>query len=217
MIVAIDVDAGCEAGDTEDYVRCLVAALLAREGPVHRVVVLTHSDNHAAFEMLRDERCDVAMIRRPLFAGHPVSDWPALLSRQPRAGAELLAGYLQEKLRVIRELGAAVVHFPGGTVEEMGLNIPMVVSVRGEAEGECPLSATLAHAVIAGSEEARERLCGACRVPREKAFVARWPVSAGGSSVAGRVADDSGYEAFAAAVCEAYEHAVASFELRDAA
>jgi hypothetical protein len=216
MIVAIDADAGSGGTNVDGYVRIIVSALLARDGAVERIVVMSNVENHARFEMLRDERCDVAMVRRPLFEGHTVSDWPALLSRQPRAGAELLGGHLQEKLRIIRELGVDVVHFPADAAEAVNLDLPTVVSLHDAAQAECPPSAALAHAVILTSDEARERLCAACAVSRDKAFVAPWPGGAVSLNGAG-VADDVGYDSFAAAICEAYEHALASFELRDAA
>jgi len=221
MTVAIDVDCSTHAGagapsDGPDlsaytYVPALVCALLSNNTPVTRIVLLTNDDTHAHFEMLRDEHCDVAMLHRPLFEGRPVKDWPALLSRHPTSGAELLAGHLQEKLRIIKELRASVVHVLANPLEAMLVEIPVIISL-----DQCPPSPPPAHAVIVPSAATKERLCVECGVPREKVFVAPCPREP--SSIDPAVADDpKSRKAFAAAVCEAYEHALASFELRNAA
>ena len=217
MTVAIDVDCSTHAGagapsDGPDpaahtYVPALVSALLSSNTAVTRIVLLTNDDTHANFEMLRDEHCDVAMLHRPLFEGRPVKDWPALLSRHPTSGAELLAGHLQEKLKIIKELRASVVHVLANPPEAMLVETPVIISL----PAQCPASAPPAHAVIVPSAATKERLCVEFGVPRDKVFVAP-------SSVDPTVADDPKCrKAFAAAVCEAYEHALASFELRNAA
>jgi hypothetical protein len=221
MTVAIDTDSAPprEGGDVavDRYVRELVGSLLSGGGPVDRIVLLTNAENHARFETLRDEHCDVAMVHRPLFEGRPVEDWSALLARYPTSGAELLSGHLQEKLRIVRELGAAVVHLLADPPQAMPAEAPVVVSLLGESA----VSSTLAHAVIVPAETVKEQLCAGWGVSREKVFVAPWAgetATREASSIEAGVADDSkGREAFAAAVCEAYEHALASFELRNAA
>jgi hypothetical protein len=231
MIVAIDVDVMADCAEVERYAKEVAGSLLLREQAIERLVVLTSPQNHARFETLRDERCDVAMMHRPLFEGRTVADWSGLLFRHPRTGAELLTEHLAAKLRIVRELGAGVVHFPGDPADAMDLDAPVVVSLHGDfagADPACPFSATLAHAVILESEAARERLCGRSHVPLSKAFVAPPPPSDGQLSTrAASEADDdqdrdladlrAAREAFAAAICEAYEHAIASFELRSAA
>ena len=231
MIVAIDVDVMADDSEAEWYAKEVAGSLLMREHVIERVVVLTNPHNHARFETLRDERCDVAMVHRPLFEGRTVADWSGLLFRHPRTGAELLTDHLAAKLRIVRELGAGIVHFPGDASEAMDLDAPVVVSLHGDfASGEpaCPLSATLAHAVILESEAARERLCERSHVSWAKVFVAPPPAPGRqGSTLAVCEADKSedrdladlraAREAFAAAICEAYEHAIASFELRSAA
>jgi len=223
MTVAIDVDcstahAGARApSDGPDpvaytYAPALVSALLSFNGPVSRIVLLTNDDTHAHFEMLRDEHCDVAMLHRPLFEGRPVKDWPNLLSRHPTSGAELLTGHLQEKLKIIRELGASVVHVMSNPPEAMLVETPVIISLT----TQCPHAPPPAHAVIVPTAATKERLCVECGVPRDKVFVAPCPREP--SSIDPPVADDSkSRKAFAAAVCEAYEHALASFELRNAA
>ena len=231
MIVAIDVDVVAADAEVERYAREVAGSMLLRNQFVERVVVLTNDQNHARFETLRDERCDVAMVHRPLFEGRTVADWSGLLSRHPRTGAELLTDHLAAKLRIVRELGAGVVHFPGDAAEAMDLDAPVVVSLHGDfasADPACPLSATLAHAVILESDAARERLCDRSHVSWSKAFVAPPPMPDRQlSTLAASEADNDGdrdladlraaRESFAAAICEAYEHAIASFELRSAA
>ena len=230
MIVALDAEAAGDCVTAERYLREVVASLLARDAPVERVVVLTGGQNHAGFETLRDERCDLAMVRRPLFEGRTVRSWADLLSRDPRAGAELLSDHLAQKLRIVRELGASVVHFPREVAIGMDINAPLVVSLQSDAHWDgdsLPIAANLAHAVVVESEAARLRLCAAAGVAWAKAFVAACPESSGQVSTdAPPDADDekrelrdlrARREAFAAAVCEAYEHALASFELKGAA
>jgi hypothetical protein len=231
MIVAIDVDVMADCAEAEWYAKEVAGSLLLREQVVERLVVLTNPHNHARFETLRDERCDVAMVHRPLFEGRTVADWSSLLFRHPRTGAELLTGHLAAKLRIVRELGAGIVHFPADAAEAMDLDAPCVVSLHGDfasVDPACPLSATLAHAVILESEAAQEHLCGRSHVAWAKAFVAPPPATYRQLSTREAPEADNdedrdladlraARESFAAAICEAYEHAIASFELRSAA
>ena len=76
----------------------------------------------------------------------------------------------------------------------------------------------MAHAVIVDSDTDREQLCRESSIPRGKVFVAMPPGQ--GSTNSARKADEDHSRAsqeFAAAICEAYEHALASFQLKNAA
>jgi hypothetical protein len=206
MTVAFDLDCPAPSspkGDDSDlaaHTYVLVSSLLSLGAPVTRIILLTNDATHARFDLLRDEHCDVAMIHRPLFEGRPVTDWKALLARYPRSGAELLTGHVQEKLRIIRDLGANIVHSLGDVFESIHEQLPLVVSLQDESA----TSATNAHAVIVPTNAGKQRLCKSRDISPEKVFVAPWPT-------------DANRAHFASTVCEAYEHALASFELRNAA
>lgn len=213
MNVAIDADclppAPLHSGDPDltVYTFSLIRALQSLHSPVDRLLVLTHPDNHGRFEPLRDDRTDVVRISRPLFEGRPVSDWAGLLDHYPRIGADLLAAHHQAKLRLLLQLGAHVLHFPTDAGERMEIDFPIAVTIQ---EGRPSLSATLADAVIVHQADLFSDL------PAAKTFLASFP-----SIVARPDADNDSMPACAAdllaSLSEAYEHALASFELRKAA
>ena len=213
MTVAVDVDLGANAGGLEHYARKIVAALLSRDRVVERIILITNTDNHARFETLRDEHCDVAMVHRPLFEGRTVADWSSLLARHPNTGPELLSYHLHAKFRIIRDLAVDVVHFPDDPVQPMNLDAPMVISLHSPAP-----SASIAHAVIVKSDAHRRQLCHESNIPTAKVFVAVPPGQCSTNSP--READedhDRRLRDFAASIREAYEHALASFQLKNAA
>jgi hypothetical protein len=207
MRVAVDAD--CLAVDGGEprllaYVGNLVRALGSGfEG----VLVLTRAENHARLETLRDERTDVVLVRRPLFEGREVADWAGLMAAHPRVGAELLASHLHEKVRIIGQLGAAALHFPVDGGELMEIDLPIVLSVHSESPAR--LSAELADALVVHEAGRAEGL------PQSKTFVV--PI---GSIDSAPAADNEVMRTSEGAACllaEAYEHALASFELRKAA
>lgn len=211
MRVAIDADC-LPADDREphwvDYITGLARALT---GIIDGVLVLTRAENHARLETLRDDHTDVVLVRRPLFEGREVADWAALLSAHPRVGGELLSAHLQEKLRIIAQLGAQALHFPADAGELMEIDLPIVLSVHGQAIPSC-LSADLADALVLHDAER------AADLPHAKTFLV--PI---GSIVSTPAADNEqvrrsqGGQCSAVTLAEAYEHALASFELRKAA
>ena len=213
MNVAIDADClplsaqHCDDADLTVYTFSLIRALQSAASPVNHLLVLTHADNHGRFEPLRDERTDVARVPRPLFEGRPVIDWTTLLDHHPRLGAELLAAHHQSKLRLLRQLGAQVLHFPTDARERMEIDFPLAVTLQ---QGRPSLSATLADAVIVHTPDMLPHL------PASKTFLASFP-----SIVPAPDADNVQMPACAAdllaSLSEAYEHALASFELRKAA
>jgi hypothetical protein len=213
MNVAIDADClppsaqHCDGADLTVYTFSLIRALQSPASPVDHLLVLTHPDNHGRFEALRDERTDVARVPRPLFEGRPVTDWTALLDHHPRLGADLLAAHHQSKLRLLRQLGAQVLHFPTDARERMEIDFPLAVTLQ---QGRPSLSATLADAVIVHTPDLLPHL------PAAKTFLASFP-----SIVPAPDADNVQMPACAAdllaSLSEAYEHALASFELRKAA
>jgi hypothetical protein len=215
MRVAVDAD--CLAADGGEAARGLmeyVCALARALRPVvERVMLITRSENHARFEPLRDELTDVVLVRRPLFEGREVADWAGLLEAHPRVGGDLLAAHQQEKLRVMGQLGAQVLHFPTDSYELMEIDVPIVLTAW-EAKPRC-LSAELADALVVHDR-------GLSGLPQGKTFVVPMP-----STDFARAADDelmrapaeeaATSSAAATALAEAYEHALASFELRKAA
>jgi hypothetical protein len=169
--------------------------------------VLTRPDNHGRFEPLRDDRTDVIPSPRPLFEGRIVTDWTALLDAHPRLGADLLAAHQQAKLRLLLQLGASVLHFPTDARERMEIDFPIAVTIQ---QGRPSLSATLADAVIVHTPDLLPHL------PAAKTFLASFP-----SIVPTPDADNPFASACAAdllaSLSEAYEHALASYQLRKAA
>jgi hypothetical protein len=217
MNVAIDADClpptlavtrgRSDEPDLTVYTFALVRALQSPRSPVDRVLVLTRPDNQGRFEPLRDDRTDVIPIHRPLFEGRPVVDWPALLDHHPRLGADLLADHQQAKRRLILELGGDVLHFPTDARELMEIDLPIAVTIQ---HGQTSLSITLADAVIVHTPDLPARL------PPAKTFLAAFP------SIVPTPDADKPYtpacpDDLLASLCEAYEHALASFELRKAA
>jgi hypothetical protein len=195
----------------EAYATNLVRILQTIESPVDRVVIVTRPENHAKFEPLRDERTEIAVLRRPLFEGHAIDHWPTLLDRHPRIGAELLCAHQQEKLRLMNQLGVEVLHFPTDARELMEIDAPVALTLHTPTSA---LSATLADAIVVHCRELYPRL----DLPRPKIFCAPWPSSS--SSDQAGLADDQESAAslsFADALGDAYEHALASYELRKAA
>ena len=218
MNVAIDADClpahdtsgASHSSDDPDltvYTFCLIRALQSAASPVDHLLVLTHPDNHGRFEPLRDDRTDVVRVPRPLFEGRPVNDWAGLLDHHPRIGADLLAAHHQSKLRVLRQLCSQVLHFPTDARERMEIDFPLAVTIQ---QGRPSLSATLADAVIVHTPDLLPHL------PPAKTFLASFP-----SIVPTPDADNDQMPACAAdllaSLSEAYEHALASFELRKAA
>jgi hypothetical protein len=201
MRVAVDADTLPPAAPAlEAYVATLVRALQRGASPAERLVLFTRPENHARFETLRDARTDVVVARRPLFAGREVADWAPLLDRHPKVGGDLLAGHQQAKLRVMRQLGAQVVHFPADAREMMEIDAPVVLTVHGAAPF---LSTVLADALVVHGDAADPAL------PHGKTFAARF------ASPGAADADDG--DPMLTALGEAYEHALASFEFRKAA
>jgi hypothetical protein len=193
----------------EAYATNLVRILQAIDSPVERVVIVTRPENHARFEPLRDERTEIALLNRPLFEGHAIDHWPTLLDRHPRIGADLLCGHQIEKLNLMNQLGVEVLHFPVDARELMEIDAPVALTLHTPTSA---LSATLADAIVVHCSELYPRL----DLPRPKIFCAPWP---GGSSDPTGLADDQERAAakFADALADAYEHALASYELRKAA
>ena len=216
MNVVIDADclpptpAGPGRSDEPDltvYTFCLVRALQSPHSPVDRILVMTRPDNQGRFEPLRDESTDVVPVHRPLFEARPVADWRALLDHHPRLGADLLTAHQQAKRRLILELGGDVLHFPTDARELMEMDLPIAVTI---GHGRASLSVALADAVIVHTPDLPSRL------PPAKTFLAAFP-----SIVPMPDADIPDTRAcpddLPASLCEAYEHALASFELRKAA
>jgi hypothetical protein len=218
MNVAIDADCvpaanppgathSCGDPDLTVYTFCLIRALQSPASPVDHLLVLTHPDNHGRFEPLRDDRTDVVRVPRPLFEGRPVADWTVLLDHHPRLGADLLAAHHQATLRLLRQLGAQVLHFPTDARERMEIDFPIAVTIQ---EGRPSLSATLADAVIVHTGDLLRHM------PPAKTFLASFP-SIGGPPDADNVPMPACTADLLASLSEAYEHALASFELRKAA
>jgi hypothetical protein len=215
MNVAIDTDClplptfarRCETTDLTVYTFSLIRGLQTPDSPVDRLLVLTRDESHTRFEPLRDGRTDVALINRPLFEGRPVGDWAALLEHHPRVGGELLAEHQGHKLRVMAELGASVLHFPTDAHELMEIDCPIVLTLH---DARAVLSSTLADALVVHSPDLRPML------PHFKTFCALFPSTPGEAR-----ADESPMPAprydLVGPLCEAYEHALASYELRKAA
>jgi hypothetical protein len=193
--------------DLTVYTFSLIRALQSAESPVDRVLVLTHPENHGRFEALRDDRTDVVRVPRPLFEGRPVADWAALLDHHPRLGADLLAAHHQATLRLLHQLGAHVLHFPADARERMEIDFPLAVTIH---HGRPSLSASLADAVIVHTVDLLPHF------PPAKTFLASFP-SIAGARDADNVREPACAADLLASLSEAYEHALASFELRKAA
>jgi hypothetical protein len=213
MRVAVDADClAVECGVERSMIEYVGWLSRALAPAVERVLVLTRAENHARLETLRDDRTDVVLVRRPLFEGREVADWAALFWSHPRVGGELLAAHLQEKLRVIGQLGAQALHFPTDAGELMEIDLPIVLSVHGEPAPSCRLSMDLADALVVHDAG------GAGVLRAAKTFLV--PM---GSIVSTPAADNDPMRLCAGAACaavtlaEAYEHALASFELRKVA
>lgn len=182
MIVAIDAECINAAhgastanpgGTMERYVGSLARVLSASpRSPVDKVVLLTSPANHPRLRPLRDERCDVVVVSRPLFQGRPVVDWTDLLTRHPKAGSDLLAAHQQEKLQIMVRTGASVIHFPTDAQELMEVDAAVVVSIHGDECG-VPLSALLADALVVQSPEALSRIIELGSISPAKAFLAQ--------------------------------------------
>jgi hypothetical protein len=216
MNVAIDADclpatpAAMGRSDEPDltvYTFSLVRALQSADSRVGRLLVLTRPDNQGRFEPLRDDRTDVIPVNRPLFEGRPVADWAAMLDHHPRLGADLLAEHQQGKRRLVLELGGDVLHFPTDAREIMEIDLPVVVTIR---HGRAALSIALADAVIVHTPDLPARL------PLAKTFLAAFP-SIDPMPHADNPDTRACPDDLLASLAEAYEHALASFELRKAA
>jgi hypothetical protein len=216
MNVAIDADClsptPADPGRSDEpdltvYTFSLVRALQSPRSAVDRVIVLTRPDNQGRFEPLRDDRTDVVPIHRPLFEGRPVVDWPALLDHHPRLGADLLADHQQAKRRLILALGGDVLHFPTDARELMEIDLPIAVTIQ---HGRTSLSVALADAVIVHTPDLPAHL------PPAKTFLAAFP-SIVPTPDAEKPYTPACTDDLLASLSEAYEHALASFELRKAA
>src|SRR5688572_20279069 len=126
MIVAIDTNCIIpgKVGGIESYTTSLIESLLNHAHQVQRFVLLTRPENHGMFDTFRSERCDVALIPRPLFQGKEVNNWAAILAGYPAFGQELLWAYQQDKVRIIHETGADLVHFPGHAINPLDIDLP---------------------------------------------------------------------------------------------
>lgn len=210
MIVAIDAEAALEEQQLA-HTTHLARLLTTIDG----VVVLTRPENHAQLETLRDERCDIALVRRPLFEGHVVASWRELLTQQPRLGAELLGEFQREKLRIIGQFGAEAVLFPADAAEAMDIDAPIIACLTGPFERLSVLSAGEADAVLLESQLAAQ-------------FLVQHGVSPAKLFVACSASTHSHYQAdelighdprleLARVVADACEFALASYQLRKAA
>lgn len=131
MIVALDTNCILpgRVGGIESYVIGIIEALLDNAPWVRRLILLTREENDELFRSFQCERCSVILQNRPILNGKPITNWAQALATHPEESTHLLHQFQQDKLRLLQRERADVVHFPGGALNPMRLNLPAVLTL----------------------------------------------------------------------------------------
>ncbi len=131
MIVALDTNCILpgRVGGIESYVIGIIEALLGNAPWVQRLILLTRTENNEAFRHFRSNRCAATLQNRPILNGKPVTNWAQALTAHPEEATRLLHHFQQDKLQLLQREKADVIHFPGGALNPMRLNLPAVLTL----------------------------------------------------------------------------------------
>jgi glycosyltransferase involved in cell wall biosynthesis len=190
MILALDTNCILpgRVGGIESYVIDMIEALLGHAPWLTRLELLTRPENDGLFRPYASERCGVHLIQRPAYRGQPVTNWAALMQSDRAAGERLLTAFGQAKGDLLHRLKVDLVHFPGGTINPIDIDLPVALTIHDvqhrrfpdyfskeqlrNREKWWPASADRAGAVIADSRFAAGEIREQFQVAESKLFVA---------------------------------------------